>query len=503
MLNQGSQNSIESQARQPLLSSSHGRNQSSTFKGVVAEERSYHDIFFGILFLAMFGAMIFISSIGFSKGDPSMLIPSNSTEEQTEHWLQDAVAQTKEDRFVLAGSLCLAVALAFIWVQLMKKFTKLFIYLTFILGISLIAILAFYFLSLGIQRNDTSLQILSYCVFGLAAILLIVVLFLRKKIALTSLLFKECCQGVECNPGLFLVALIVVCLYAIFCAFWITALVYLYSVPSDSNESDQASNQFNVNIRYLIYYQVFGFFWTASFLSAIFQVSVAGSISIWYFSRDIHGYSSDVGYPAFKSFGRALTKSFGSLALGSLILSTVQFVSFLISQVKRLNKTNKIARCVLCCFQCVFGCMEGIIKFVNRFAYVYIAIYGDSFCQSARKCYDLISRNLFTVAVVDTLGEFVLIIGRLIGTSASTLLCVSILHGLGRDIAPTTLVLVIVISYSVFTIVSHIIGVGIDAVFVSYMIDLEKNGTEHLYISPELHKMLQTKSVADKNVIQA
>jgi hypothetical protein len=41
-------------------------------------------------------------------------------------------------------------------------------------------------------------------------------------------------------------------------------------------------------------------------------MSVAGAISSWYFSRDIHGYSYH-GSAALKSLSFALSKSFGSL----------------------------------------------------------------------------------------------------------------------------------------------------------------------------------------------
>jgi hypothetical protein len=45
----------------------------------------------------------------------------------------------------------------------------------------------------------------------------------------------------------------------------------------------------------------------------------------------------DPGSPALVSFGRALTKSFGSLALGALLLAIVQFLSFLLRQAKRVR----------------------------------------------------------------------------------------------------------------------------------------------------------------------
>ena len=59
-------------------------------------------------------------------------------------------------------------------------------------------------------------------------------------------------------------------------------------------------------------YQVFAFFWVLAFLSGVLQVSIAGAISNWYFSRDINGYHYD-GSPALLAYRFALTKSFGSI----------------------------------------------------------------------------------------------------------------------------------------------------------------------------------------------
>jgi hypothetical protein len=48
-------------------------------------------------------------------------------------------------------------------------------------------------------------------------------------------------------------------------------------------------------------------------------------------------------------------------------------------------------------------------------------MHGDSFCGAARESFNLISRNFFSVAVIDLLGEFVLFVGKLLGTAACVL----------------------------------------------------------------------------------
>lgn len=46
-------------------------------------------------------------------------------------------------------------------------------------------------------------------------------------------------------------------------------------------------------------------------------------------------------------------------------------------------------------------------------------MHGDSFCTSAKNVFNLVSRNMFSAVVVDLLGEFVLFVGKLLGTASS------------------------------------------------------------------------------------
>ncbi len=48
-------------------------------------------------------------------------------------------------------------------------------------------------------------------------------------------------------------------------------------------------------------------------------------------------------------------------------------------------------------------------------------MYGEGFCASAKNCYTLVSRNMFSAVVVDVLGRFVLFVGKLLGTALCTI----------------------------------------------------------------------------------
>jgi len=137
---------------------------------------------------------------------------------------------------------------------------------------------------------------------------------------------------------------------------------------------------------------------------------------------------------------------------------------------------------------------------VNRYAYIHIAMHGDGFCSSARNVYDLISRNSFSAVIVDTLGEFVLFVGKLLGTSACTIFSLFLLQHLGREISPVTIAAVVITSFAVFNLFANIVGSGVDTVLVCYLEDLERNKGSNLYIEPSLHDLLQQKARDTKSV---
>jgi len=333
----------------------------------------------------------------------------------------------------------------------------------------------------------------AYVVFGLAALFLLLIIFLRKKISLTCAMMKEACRGLQHNFELFPVLFIVVVVFLGFAAFWVASFIYLCSiVDSNSNPSTDANElpSFNNSIRGLLFYQVFAFFWVTAFLSAIYQHVVAGSISGWYFSRDVMA-SSRNRETAFTSLVHACTYSFGSLAFGSLVLAFVQFLNFLLETTKKANTKNRALVCMINAVQCLLGCIQGIVQYINKFAYIYVAMHGHSFCKAARECFELISRNFFSAVIMDTIAGFVLFIGKVLFTAVCTIITIAFLDVKDRPLTAVTLALTVVIAFSILHIVSHVIGVGVDTVFICYLEDIELNKPEDLYISPDFHVLLQ------------
>ncbi|KAL7988383.1 hypothetical protein Chor_007302, partial [Crotalus horridus] len=149
--------------------------------------------------------------------------------------------------------------------------------------------------------------------------------------------------------------------------------------------------------KYLIIFQIFNifmFFWLANFVIALGQVTLAGAFASYYWA--FKKPDDMPAFPLFSSFGRALRYHTGSLAFGSLILAIVQVIRVILEYLDHKLKAseNMFAKFLLTCFKCCFWCLEKFIKFLNRNAYIMIAIYGTNFCTSARNAFSLLMRNI-------------------------------------------------------------------------------------------------------------
>ncbi|KAK7929561.1 hypothetical protein WMY93_005956 [Mugilogobius chulae] len=266
------------------------------------------------------------------------------------------------------------------------------------------------------------------CIVEFVIILLLI--FLRKRLLIAIALIKEASRAIGHVMSSLFYPLLTFALLAVVIAYWAITAVFL----STSNEQiykvfntseceyaretcdPKTFNTSNISQqcpdaeclfafyggetlyhKYLIlfqFYNVFLFFWCANFVTALGQVTLSGAFASYYWAfkkpEDIPAY------PIFSSLGRALRYHTGSLAFGSLILSIVQVIRVLLEYLdhKLKGAQNKCAKFMLSCMKCCFWCLEKCIKFLNRNAYIMIAIYGKSFCTSARDAFFLLMRKL-------------------------------------------------------------------------------------------------------------
>uniref|UniRef100_A0A7N9ALP3 Choline transporter-like protein n=1 Tax=Mastacembelus armatus TaxID=205130 RepID=A0A7N9ALP3_9TELE len=377
-------------------------------------------------------------------------------------------------------------------------------------------------------------------------IIILLLIFLRKRLLIAIALIKEASRAVGHVMSSLFYPLLTFALLAVVIAYWAITAVFLstsneqvYKVFNNSECAyarqtcdPKTFNTSNISAqcpdaeclfafyggetlyhKYLIllqFYNVFLFFWCANFVTALGQVTLAGAYASYYWAfkkpEDIPAY------PIFSSLGRALRYHTGSLAFGSLILSMVQVIRVILEYLDQKLKgaQNRFAKFLLSCLKCCFWCLEKCIKFLNRNAYIMIAIYGKNFCTSARDAFFLLMRNIIRVAVLDKVTDFLLFLGKLLIVGIVGIFSFFFFSGRIKAVeqaAPSLnyywvpILTVVVGSYLIAHGFFSVYAMCVDTLFLCFCEDLERNdgSSERPYfMSPELHEILsKTKRVEE------
>ena len=203
-------------------------------------------------------------------------------------------------------------------------------------------------------------------------------------------------------------------------------------------------------------------------------------VAKWYFTKNKRHVTSAT---VITSIYDTLFYHLGTCAYGSLILAIIQIIRSMLAKIQKEVKKahSSIANCLLCCCQCCLWCFEQCIRFLNKNAYIQTAIFGTSFCKSAREAFFLILRNFARIGAISYVSGAILIVGKFFISSVTTGLSYYTMNQLiGTKLyslwAPTTFVFII--SYFVSDMFLDIFDIGISTVLHCFVADEEMFGAD-------------------------
>uniref|UniRef100_A0A673A9V1 Choline transporter-like protein n=1 Tax=Sphaeramia orbicularis TaxID=375764 RepID=A0A673A9V1_9TELE len=375
------------------------------------------------------------------------------------------------------------------------------------------------------------------------AILLLTLIFLRTRILIAISLIQESSKAIGYMMSSLLYPLVTFVLVLVCVAYWgATALVVaLNSTMNDACRNISGTEDcdpqnftsssypgcpsascifikyndeglFQRNLFNLQIYNAVAFLWCVNFVIALGQCTLAGAFASYYWAFT---KPDDIPmFPVTGSFIRTLRYHVGSLAFGSLILTLVQIVRIILEYIDHKTKDaqNAVARFILCCLKCCFWCLEKFIKFLNRNAYIMIAIYGKNFCVSAKNAFSLLMRNVIRVVVLDKVTDLLLFFGKLLVVGGVGVL--SFFFFSGRILLPGSTFHSETLNYywmPIITVVfgSYLIAHGffsvynmcVDTLFLCFLEDLERNDgslQKPYFMSKNLMKILNKSNKAPK-----
>lgn len=351
----------------------------------------------------------------------------------------DSHIRLQRNVLYLGGLTIVSSALvALLWLALVKTYAHTMIYVALTADIVVSVLVAL----VALLNGSVVGAVILFVFAGLKALW---VYWVRSRIAFAAVILTHAVQCIHQWPATIAAAFLSIAVQVAWAVGWAFCTVGFYYAATRVTDADQcASNTTPTNgqeqqcdmqrdntVSYVVLFlTLVSFYWTSQVVKNVLHVTVAGVAATYYFL--VSPSNPNPPNPTAGSLKRATTTSFGSICLGSLILSLVRAlraVVILASQQPNGNARGgaAVARaCAYCVARCLLGILDRVVEYVNQYAFAQVAIYGKSYCEAAHATWELFKVRGFEALINDSLVGvalgFASLMGGLTGAAVSAAL---------------------------------------------------------------------------------
>ena len=289
---------------------------------------------------------------------------------------------------LFAFVLVLAFALSWAYFLLARHFTKQFIWITGILQIVFGFATAIYYFA----RHYYSAAIV-FLLFAIFSVICFVSWIPR--IPFSVVMLQMTIDVARRHGHVFLASAMGGFAALAFGAWYSVTLVAVYVKYEPSNSGSGTSNPAcsggagaggcsSAKVIGLLVFITFAGYWISEWIKNTLHSTIAGLYGSWYFCAGKPG-----GMPRGATrgaFRRSVTYSFGSISFGSLVVALINMIrqACSIAQQQEASEGNIVGTIMFCILGCIIGIIDWAVQFVNRYAFIHIALYGKSYIAAAK-----------------------------------------------------------------------------------------------------------------------
>ena len=213
------------------------------------------------------------------------------------------------------------------------------------------------------------------CVAGLA---LLFTLLMIRRLMIAIACLKVASQAIAAMPMILFSPVIPLVMNVVFMAWAVLVATYLYASGTieRNTETGEIAITWNETLQYMSLYHLFGIFWTTQFIAGFGVMDRGRHRGVLLATR---GHAPRTHPQVHR---RTTRYHLGSIALGSFIVAVVQFVRAIMEYVnkktKKLQDTNPVVKLFMCCIRYCLWYLEKVLKYINRNAYILVAVKGYS-----------------------------------------------------------------------------------------------------------------------------
>ncbi|XP_022659364.1 CTL-like protein 2 isoform X1 [Varroa destructor] len=372
---------------------------------------------------------------------------------------------------VILGLLGVALLIAFVWTLLMRFFASVIVWTSFYNFLIVFGGLAVftghkaYTLRLIDPKSDINFETLNdlnylksrwYIWAGISGVLgllfllmLVLLVFLRKRVQIAIALIKQASRAIASLPTLVVFPVFPYILQAAGLALLVALGFIIQAVHNEDNAKSTCINDFKnldyVNngmaasfcgvlidfLQHTVAIQIFNVFcgtWLVLFINAFGYLVVAHAVAKYFWT---HKSEEPQCMAVVSSIGVIVRYHLGTLALGSLVITILGLVKAAVEKfqhkARKVNSSSCMKTLLRCCVCCLWLLTKSLI-YVNKNAYIMVAMYGKSFCYSASKTFNLIVSNILRALIVTKVTNFIIFIAKVTTTISISAITFFILH---------------------------------------------------------------------------
>lgn len=241
------------------------------------------------------------------------------------------------------------------------------------------------------------------------------------KLSFTALMLKIVVGVMKLHPSVLLISFLGAIASGVFGFFYLsmTGTIFSDRMIADSDASSSAEdpdNQANISgLSWCIYFfTIFVGYYVFEIIENLIHVVTSGAYGSWYFFEKS---ALKPRHPSWYAFKRAITFCFGSICFGSLVVSLVkimrQVINFLEQKINNRRLENRqdgsnnigwnVLSMIVSFFDFIFSQTEYWIKWFNQYAYSYLALYGETYLNSARDTFEIMKYKGIFILITDCL----------------------------------------------------------------------------------------------------
>ena len=314
----------------------------------------------------------------------------------------------------------------------------------------------------------------------IGALYLCFLIWFRTKINAACDIIQEAGKVLISDPSIMLVPIITFALVAGLLCWVLYVSLYLWTIE-DNDEVSVDSGTFG-NVSYtlpkevtsknnLLYYNIFGWFWTMGLFSSLGYFVVASATVQWYYS---HVNDDEKSLPCVTGWARGyfwgIFYHLGCLVTGALIVAIVQFVRFMVQHLTYQMRKSSWCACLICLLDCCLACLERFLQYISRNAYIVTAIDGTGFWPSCCKAISILLGSIEYLAPLILVSDVVFFLGKLAITGGNVTICYFFVldSTLAPEVKNGILVLIVIgmLTYIVASIFMQLYEAAIDSMFI-------------------------------------